>query len=299
MRRRAFLALSAAALLVPGPARPAPVATLLGAYRWSLPDPHFGGFSAIEVWNGGRDFLAVSDRAYIVEGQFRRANTDGEIVAVEAGPLRRLRNRLGRPMQARRLTDAEGVARAPDGRLWISFEGEHRVWSYAHPDAPAEETGSHPDFAGLQVNSGLEALAIDARGTLYAVPERSGALERPFPVYRFRDGVWDRPFTLPRYPPYLPVGADFGPDGRFYLLERDFRVLGGFSSRIRRFTPGPEGFGDEETILVSRYGLHDNLEGLSVWRDRAGLLRLTMISDDNFRSFQRTEIVEYRLAAGG
>jgi hypothetical protein len=41
-------------------------------------------------------------------------------------------------------------------------------------------------------------------------------------------------------------------------------------------------------------GTHDNLEGLDVWADAEGL-RATMISDDNFRFFQRTEIVDYRL----
>ena len=37
-----------------------------------------------------------------------------------------------------------------------------------------------------------------------------------------------------------------------------------------------------------------NGEGLSVWQAVDGL-RLTMIADDNFRWFQRTEIVEYRV----
>ena len=32
-----------------------------------------------------------------------------------------------------------------------------------------------------------------------------------------------------------------------------------------------------------------------VWRDDLGRIRLTMVSDDNFRFFQRTEFVEYAL----
>lgn len=46
--------------------------------------------------------------------------------------------------------------------------------------------------------------------------------------------------------------------------------------------------------MQSELGRHDNLEGLSVWRDAQGL-RLTMVSDDNFMFFQRTEFVEYRV----
>ena len=51
---------------------------------------------------------------------------------------------------------------------------------------------------------------------------------------------------------------------------------------------------DEETLLETSLFTHDNLEGLSVWRD-GGTLVMTMISDDNFRGVQRTEIVEYLL----
>ena len=49
-----------------------------------------------------------------------------------------------------------------------------------------------------------------------------------------------------------------------------------------------------EVLLTTVTGTHDNLEGLTVWKDAAGL-RATMISDDNFRFFQQTQIVDYRL----
>jgi hypothetical protein len=64
---------------------------------------------------------------------------------------------------------------------------------------------------------------------------------------------------------------------------------------VRRFTIGPQALTNEETLLQSAPGQHDNLEGISVWRDKAGSLRLTMISDDNLLFLQRTEIVEYRV----
>jgi len=191
--------------------------------------------------------------------------------------------------------DAEGLARAPDGKLFVSFEGQHRVWCYGGFGTAAEALPPHERFREMPANAGLEALAIDSAGMLYTLPERSGAPTRPFPLYRF-DGVrWSIPWRLPRRGRYLAVGADFGPDGRFYLLERDFNGLLGFSSRVRRFTLGPEGALTEETLLTTRNLRHGNLEGLSVWRDGAGEIRLTMVADDNFSFFQQTEIVEYRI----
>ncbi len=146
----------------------------------------------------------------------------------------------------------------------------------------------------MQNNSGLEALAIDTAGDLYAIPERSGTEARPFPVYRFRDGAWSQPFAIPRRPPHLPVAADFGPDGRLYLLERHFAGLA-FQSRVRVFTLEDDQIVQEQTLIDTLPGQHDNLEGMAVWQDAAGRIRLTMISDDNFNFFQRTEIVEYAL----
>ena len=81
-----------------------------------------------------------------------------------------------------------------------------------------------------------------------------------------------------------------GPDGRLYVLERDFTGLG-FRSRLRRLNIDGSG---EEILLTTATGTHDNLEGLDVWADAEGL-RATMISDDNRYFFQETQFVDYRL----
>jgi hypothetical protein len=46
--------------------------------------------------------------------------------------------------------------------------------------------------------------------------------------------------------------------------------------------------------MVSQTGEHGNLEGLAVWRNGSGLV-LTMVSDNNFMSSQKQQIVEYLL----
>ncbi len=261
----------------------------VSSHIWPQAEHQFGGFSGLEVSADGTNFTVISDRGGIMSGQFERES--GKIVSASAEPVEPLRDTDGGLLGAY-VHDAEGLAIRGDGRMFVSFESVHRVWAYLTLDAAAQLPRAQA-FKSLQSNSGLEALAVDNRNRLYAIPERSGRLDRPFPVYRY-DGAWSVPFTLPRYGGYLPVGADFGPDGWLYLLEREFTGFG-FRSRVRRFEITDDSVKTEEILLDTRTLRHGNLEGLAVWQDAGGDIRLTMVSDDNFKSFQRTEFVEYRV----
>lgn len=267
----------------PGLAEP----SLIGSYHWKADDPRFGGFSAIEVLDNGTRFVALSDRGNIVSGTFERDG--GTITGMTMGQILPLRGPNGATL-SHAASDSEGLAIADDGTLYLSFEWLHGIRRLDDISSPASVLFTSPFFDDFQSNASLEALAIGPDGALYTLPERSGLATRPFDVIRFKDGVWDQPFTIPRTGPFLIAGADIGPDGRLYVLERDFVGIG-FRSRVRRFALDGSG---EELILETGIRTHDNLEGISIWEDESGL-RMTLISDDNFRAFQRTEIVEYRL----
>jgi len=298
MRARLGLSLIALAIVLSGNL-PATVtvgpAEFSGALTWTHGSPDFGGLSGLELDDSGRTFMAITDHGQFVTGRIDRK--DGKISGTSRVHLTPILDPDAKPIKGW-LSDSEGLARRADERLFVSFEGGARVWTYRDTGSAAVRIPNHPDFSAMQRNSSLEALAIAPDGTLYTMPERSGDMTRPFPVYRYRNGIWTQPFSLPRRGRFLAVGADIGPDGKFYLLERDFRGLSGFRSRIRRFTLTDAGLRDEQVLLVTPAGQHDNLEGISVWRDATGDIRLTMISDDNFKFFQRTEFVEYRLRGG-
>lgn len=117
----------------------------------------------------GSRFTAISDRAHIVSGRLLRE--DGRIVAVEAGPIEELRDGKGQ-RQKQAVGDSEGLAIDRNGRVFVSFEGEARVWAYDTPSRAMPLPRPDP-FRRLQANSSLEALAIDAQGRLYTLPERS------------------------------------------------------------------------------------------------------------------------------
>ena len=78
--------------------------------------------------------------------------------------------------------------------------------------------------------------------------------------------TWDIPFRIPRRGAY-PCGR-----GR-YRARRTALCAGaplygiGFQSRVRRFDMDGTA---EETLIETANGTHDNLEGISVWRDADG-----------------------------
>lgn len=233
----------------------------------------------------------IGDRGIVLSARITRR--EGRITQIRAGQPSRLRRggngRLVGPME-----DAEGLARAPGGGFYVSFEFTHRIGHYARPGAKATILPAPPNHRTYRDNGALEALAVDARGHVYTLPERPRGRGKALPVYRWDGQSWSQPFALPRRGPFVPVGADFGPDGQFYLLERGFSPLG-FRTRVRRWDITGDRPAQEITLLQTRTGEHDNLEGLSVWRDPTGRIRLTMISDDNFLPVQRTELVEYAI----
>ena len=283
MSRLLPLALIAWAGLLLAEAGPRP------GFVWRIDNAGFGGFSGLHVFPGGDRFLALSDGAVMFEGRFLR-DESGAIVDIDNVSWAPLPDENGRPIRGIR-GDSEGLAVAPDGRIFTSFEGVARLRIEDAGNGLPLRLPRHPDFEGMQRNSSLEALAIGPVGALYTIPERSGRTNRPFPVYRLRGETWDIPFRIPRLGPFLVTGADIGPDGLLYVLERDFTGIG-FRSRVRRFDLSG---GAEETLFQSRTGEYDNLEGISVWVDGSGRRVMTLISDDNFRWFQTTEIVEILL----
>ena len=295
MRIRAFLSLIAAASLGVNTSAGAPLpgpAELVGGTILTEHGPGMGGYSGVHVATDGATLMVLSDRGTMVRGRLIR-NANGRITGADLGRAVALLDLNGKPLGKRR-NDAEGLAIGADGTIFIAFEGVSRVEARQTPADQPRILPPHPDFAAFPPNGGLESLAIDANGTLYTIPEQYRLPDGTIPVYRLANGQWDRLRSLPATGDgFEPVEADIGPDGKLYLLERRFRGVLGFSSKVRRFSL--TGNDPGETLLTTRSGQHDNLEGLSVWRDPDGALRLTMISDNNFFPAQRSEIVEYRL----
>ncbi|CUH38787.1 hypothetical protein JSE7799_01506 [Jannaschia seosinensis] len=286
MRSRSRRAL---ALILALFAAPATGAELLGRHVWSPEIAEAGGYSALWLGPDGAEMVVLSDRGGWVRGRLERG-PDGAVVDVRIADRGMLQRSTGGPLRGRE-KDAESIARVGDA-FFVSFEGMSRVMRYPTINAKPEWIPQYESFATLPDNRGLEALAADAEGRLYAVPEWPPGRRETFPVFRFADRRWSTPFNLSVEDSYMVTGADFGPGGRLYVLERKL-TISGFRSRVRSFAPDGT---DARVELETRGGVHDNLEGIAIWRDAAGRLRATMVSDDNQLPWlQTTEFVDYVL----
>lgn len=248
----------------------APTLELVSRTKLVSDHEHFGGLSAIEMNASGTHALVLSDRGRLFELDMTRQA--GRIETVTTGFVGWLGG------------DSEGLAVQDDTTWFVSFEWPARVDVAWHACLP-----SHPDFAEMDGNRELEALAISEEGHLYTLPEGRPKDAEGYPLYRHDGTGWATIAHLRS--DFAPVGADFGPDGHLYLLERHFGLLG-FQNRILRWdlsTPDPE------ILWASRPAAFDNLEGLSVWQDKDGQIRISLVSDDNFQPFLRMELVEFVL----
>lgn len=264
----------------------------VSTFRWQVPAGWFGGFSGLEISSDGANIITISDRGRFVQARLQRE--DGAIIGVTEVQANQILNKFGEFATRPGMRDSEGLALRTDGSLVVSFEGVHRLEKFNGPTSLPKQMSWRAAFDKMKLNGGFEALAINTQGDLYAMAEVPLGDEERVQVFVLKNARWSPAFTFRRDKKFQPVGADFGPDGRLYVLERGFNGLG-FRTRVRSFAISQSKVLDEELLFHRGIGVHDNLEGLAVWRDVEGRIRLTMISDDNFRFLQRTEIVEYVL----
>ncbi len=279
------------ALILAVLAGPARAEELVPIGHFELETEVIAGMSGLEVSADGSRFWAVADRGFWMAGRFQR---DGEVISgIEIDTISALLGTNGFPVSARRVgdwADSEGLAMAPDGTAWVSFERWTHVWRYENGlgDRPKGIKG-HPSFYDLADNWQLEAVAVSPEGVVYTFPEKP--LLDGFPIYRLEGETWVIDGHLPETDVFGIVGADFADNGDLYILERKLVVGLWWQNRIRRVRL--DGTLDE-ILWTGERGEYLNLEGISVWSDAAGL-RLTLVSDNNGSRSEPTQFVEFRL----
>lgn len=258
---------------------------------WVLRGDHrnFGGFSGLVV--AGNRLFAVSDQGW----WFGAALIEGD------GTLRLSNARLA-PMRdgegdgyTKAGGDAEGLTRL-GARLVVSFERDHRLM-LLRDTGRMGATIQPRAFEQFRSNKGLEALASLPDGRMIVLAE--GADDGGVPLFLVDPAGGVTEARLPRAGSHSVTGADIGPDGRLYLVLREYSLLFGVSIRVMRYRLGADGLplpDSAETLAAfeAASGI-DNMEGIALDRGADGATRLWLISDNNFRSSQRTLLVRFEV----
>jgi hypothetical protein len=287
-----------------------PRETRVGRLTWlnglKLSSKHwlFGGFSSLEISPDSTKLFTASDRAtwWTVPLELK----DGVPVGIGDSALHDMPDPEGLALEGGD-NDAEGMALAPDGSVYVSFERNHRIIHYRLPDpadpgtlirATPETLPSPPELASAPLNGGLEALALLNDKTLFALTESLRAGQGYNRGWLIRNGAWE-PFEYKRTEPFDPTDAKRLPNGDVLVLERRFSMLGGLGARlcvIAGATIKPGAKLDCRTV-ADMQPPHpiDNMEGLAVRVNEKGETIVYMISDDNFSGMQRTVLLMFRL----
>jgi len=263
-------------------------------------DERFGGWSDLEISPAGDRLTMISDTGFFLDASLS-LDEAGAPRGVGPALIGKLIDPAGRPLVSRRASDAEGLARAPDGGFYVSFEAWHRIMYYPPGPIPFQRPPQFvvppPGIDGAPSNGALEAIAAWPDGGLVALAEE------------FRDAAGNhrawidgpirwQPFTWAQSG-YSPTGATVLSDGSLLVLERRFALFT-FAARIVQVSrTACRAGGRVEGIEIATWAppdLVDNFEGITARLGRDGETLIYLVSDDNFLSpLQRTLLLCFAL----
>jgi hypothetical protein len=269
----------------------------------------FGGLSALRVLADGSHFLAVTDKSYWLRGRIvLRGKAPIAIADAEMAPML---GPDGRTLKSRGWYDTEALSEDA-GIVHVGIERVNQIVRFDFGKEGLRARGRPiavpPGIKRLPYNQSLECLEAAPRsgplaGSLIAISERgldaNGDL-KGFLIGSQENETAGGTFSLKRTDEFDVSDCAATTDGKLLVLERRFSWLRGFEMRIRSvpfaaIKPGALVDGPQLIFADTGYEI-DNMEGLSVHRDAAGALVLTLISDNNFWGLQRTVLLQFSLA---
>jgi len=254
-----------------------------GVQLIAAPASTLHGLSDLKLTGDG-GFVAVSDAGDLVRGRLE-LDEHGRLAGLNDLRVRRLTLIDGEPITEKRMGDAEGLALTDDGEVLVSFEREHRIWSYGPLDALRARPQAQPHpTTDFPLNEGMEALAAAPGG--WRVGGEGG-------------GVWDcstqgcRVVTRPSPPAdsWRLTGLDRDPGGDgWFAIQRSWRPPFDVRARVRRMNA--DGTLGPVLIELKLPGLTDNFEGIAA-EARGDKVRLYILSDDNANPAQKTLMLAF------
>ena len=275
-----------------------------GGLQLSSPYREFGGVSALRVAANGANFIATTDKGRWLRGRILYEN--GRPAGIADAEMAPILGPDGRTLAARGWYDTESIAE-DGGTLYLGVERVHQIVRFNYGKdgllARGQPIAVPPALKRLPANKSLEALVfvpkpLPLAGTLIAISEQS--LDAAGNIRGFLiGGPSPGEFTIQRFDEFDISDAAITPRGDLLVLDRRLSWTRGLAIRIRRIALAgvrPGALLDGPVLLEADMGYQlDNMEGLSVHRDRDGEIVLTLISDDNFFPLQRPLLLQFTL----
>ena len=247
------------------------------------------GLSDIAVLSGDH-LIAISDEGDTFEARLV-LDASGRLSDVRDGRLSRLVDRDGQPLRGKRRSDAEGLAVLPNGDRLVSFEREHRIWLYpggdGRPVPVAAPAAAFPD------NEGIEAMVpyAPAGPNAYLAGSEGGK------VWLCSTVTGCKSTTLGAMVPAgfgLTAMAAYDDAGSLVLLGRAYDAKRGARAVMKLLGPRAA---DKPRVLaelsIEAPLTRDNFEGVAAVRLSSGVVRLYLMSDDNFSAQQHTYLLAF------
>ena len=253
----------------------------------------YGGFSGLVIMNEGTKALVVTDKSFFFVLELRRDASDN-LIGYSVIRKGRILSSKGEHLNGRN-TDSESIVIDKNDNYYISFESNHRIMMHTKVEGKGVFIPKHPMFRKLFVNKGIEALAIDNDDRLIAIPEKPPLGMSDIPIFRLRNNKWEIIKYVKIKDDFLVTDAEILPQGLLLVLERKFSWTQGFKTRFRLISLDKFDNTEPITVFTSTANQFDNLEGVTLWRDKNGEMRILTVSDDNFHPLQQSEIREFFL----
>ena len=282
----------------------------LGGLELESSNEHFGAISGVHSLENGKRIVAVSDTGYWFSWVLATSE-DHILQSLSEAVYAPILDTKGSPHEFKWQADAESLTYREfnnKAEFLVAFEGNNRISSWVAPISNAAKSSARifesqlfPN--NLQENRGLEALAVappksKISGAIVALTEQ-GVNETDDMIGWLINGPNPGRFTVKRKHNFDITDAAFLQNGDLLILERRFHLLSGISMRIRQITGNtiePGATLDGISLIEANWGYQiDNMEALDVHCSEDDKVFLTLMSDDNQSSIQRTLLLRFEL----
>lgn len=281
-----------------------------GGVELTSEDKNFGGFSGLVLGHLGKKIIIVSDRGRWFGGQVVYHN--GKITGLKHMLYDRLTQTSGKNLRGKNNKDAESITtlkshKLQDGIL-VAFEREEKLYAYkvkgtkvlpgarAYPLPPEIRNGPH--------NQELETVIRFHKGklknTVLLFSENHRDDKNNIKGWLLKNKIF-HPLSIKPYGNFYITDAAILPNGDVLILERAVSPFTGWSMQIRMVkshTIKKAAILDGPVLLqASQFMMIDNMEGISVHKNEDGRVIISLISDNNFKKFQRTLLHQFEIPA--